>query len=111
MTEFSLLSQLCLDPVGCHKPPPLPHTRTGHQAHTSPGDAATVIFFSCLASFRQTFNRPNVVNVFALRSDELCQGGVSRGPRPGLAGECCVVVTFGQLGMFKARRDELDMSH
>ena len=72
---------------------------------------ASVIFFFYLASHRQTFKRHDVINVLTHRSDELCQGGVSRGPRPGLAGECCVVVTFGQLGMFKARRDELEMSH
>ena len=95
--------------VATSLPPPSP--TPGLASELTPSLMATVIFFSCLASYRQTFNSPDVVNVFALRSDELCQGGVSRGPRPGLAGECRVVVTFGQLGMFNARRDELDMSH
>lgn len=70
---------------------------------------ATVILFSYLASDRQTFKRPDVINVLTHQSDELCQGGVSRGGgRPGWPGEWRVVVTFGQLGMFKPRRGEMN---
>ena len=112
LSPLSALTQL----VATRLPPP--HT-PGQGADTSSDGHYCHIFLVLVPSDRQTFKRCDVVNVLTHQSDELCQGGVAghRGPWT-LAGVesivHCVVVSFGQLGMFKPseeRRDELDMSH